>query len=143
MADLQLFLAAQAPVWPDVVSELAAGRKQSHWMWFVFPQIAGLGRSAMSARYALASVAEAAAYARHPLLGPRLRQATGLVLSHAGVPAEAILGGIVAVKFRSSMTLFALAAPEEACFRAALDAFCAGEPDPVTLRLASRDWSTG
>ena len=82
--DLDRFVAAQDPVWPRVVDELAAGRKRSHWMWFVFPQIAGLGTSAMSVRYALGSVEEAAAYLDHPVLGPRLREATDLMLGHAG-----------------------------------------------------------
>jgi uncharacterized protein (DUF1810 family) len=122
-ADLERFVAAQDPVWPTVVAELSAGAKRSHWMWFVFPQIAGLGQSAMSVRYALASRAEAAAYFAHPILGHRLREATDLMLAHAGRSADAILGGIDAVKFRSSMTLFDAAAPEEPRFRAALSAF--------------------
>jgi uncharacterized protein (DUF1810 family) len=134
---LERFVAAQDPVWPQVTAELAAGRKQSHWMWFVFPQLAGLGRSAMAERYALASVAEAAAYAGHPVLGPRLLQATGLLLRHAGQPAEAILGPVDAMKLRSSMTLFALARPEEPGFAAVLAAFWKGRPDPATLRLAA------
>ena len=132
---LEHFVAAQDPVWPGVVGELRAGRKRNHWMWFVFPQIAGLGRSASAQRYALASVAEAADYLDHPVLGPRLREATQLVLAHAGQPAEAILGGIDAMKLRSSMTLFAVARPAEACFAAALDAFWDGVPDPATLKL--------
>ena len=132
---LERFVAAQDPVWPDVVGELRAGRKRSHWMWFVFPQIAGLGRSAMAQHYALASVAEAADYLDHPVLGPRLREATQLVLAHAGQPAEAILGGIDATKLRSSMTLFAVARPKEPGFAAALDAFWDGVPDPATLEL--------
>jgi uncharacterized protein (DUF1810 family) len=132
---LERFVAAQDPVWARVTAELAAGRKRSHWMWFVFPQLAGLGTSAMSARYALGSVEEAAAYVAHPVLGPRLRQATDLMLAHAGEPAQAILGGIDAVKFRSSITLFRAAAPDEPRFGAALDAFYGGEPDPRTLAL--------
>jgi uncharacterized protein (DUF1810 family) len=134
-ADLERFVAAQDPVWPTVVAELSAGAKRSHWMWFVFPQIAGLGQSAMSVRYALASRAEAAAYLAHPILGHRLGEATDLMLAHAGRSADAILGGIDAVKFRSSMTLFDAAAPEEPRFRAALSAFCAGEPDPRTIAI--------
>jgi uncharacterized protein (DUF1810 family) len=134
-ADLERFVAAQDPVWPTVVAELSAGAKRSHWMWFVFPQIAGLGQSAMSVRYALASRAEAAAYFAHPILGHRLREATDLMLGHAGRSADAILGGIDAVKFRSSMTLFDAAAPEEPRFRAALSAFFAGEPDPRTIAI--------
>jgi uncharacterized protein (DUF1810 family) len=133
--DLERFVAAQDPVWPRVTAELAAGAKRSHWMWYVFPQVAGLGSSPMSARYAIASRAEAAALLAHPVLGPRLREATRLMLGHAGAPATAILGGIDAVKFRSSMTLFAEAAPDEPLFRQALAAFCDGEPDPRTLEL--------
>ena len=127
------FIAAQDRVWPAVIAELAAGAKRSHWMWFVFPQIAGLGTSAMSQRYALASVDEARAYLAHPVLGVRLAQATDLMLGHAGLSAESILGGIDAVKFRSSMTLFSAAAPGEPRFQAALDAFYGGSPDPRTL----------
>jgi uncharacterized protein (DUF1810 family) len=128
------FVAAQDPVWPQVTAELAAGAKRSHWMWFVFPQIAGLGTSAMAVRFALASVEEAEAYLAHPLLGARLRAATDLMLGHAGRPAEAVLGGIDAVKFRSSMTLFQAARPEPR-FAAALAAFYDGVPDPRTLAL--------
>ncbi len=131
------FVAAQDPVWPQVVAELEAGRKETHWMWFVFPQIAGLGRSGMAERYALASVAEAAAYLDHPVLGSRLRLATGLVLQHAGQPAEAILGPVDAMKLRSSMTLFALAHPGEPGFAAALDAFWDGDRDPATLAIVT------
>ncbi len=133
--DLERFVRAQDPVWRDVVAELAAGRKRSHWVWFVFPQIAGLGHSGMSRRYALGSVAEAADYAEHPVLGPRLRQATDLILAQAPQPPEAILGTIDALKFRSSMTLFALACPQGPRFGAALDAFWNGSPDPATLEL--------
>jgi uncharacterized protein (DUF1810 family) len=133
--DLDRFVVAQDRVWPQVVSELAAGAKRSHWMWFVFPQVAGLGRSAMAVRYALGSVEEAAAYLAHPVLGVRLAQATDLMLSHAGTPAETILGSIDAVKFRSSMTLFRAATPEDPRFDRALAAFFAGEPDPRTLEL--------
>jgi uncharacterized protein (DUF1810 family) len=132
---LERFVAAQDRVWPEVVAELAAGAKRSHWMWFVFPQVAGLGRSAMAVRYALDSVEGAAAYLAHPVLGLRLAQATDLMLGHAGRPAEAILGGIDAMKFRSSMTLFRAAAPEDPRFNRALAAFFGGEPDPRTLEL--------
>lgn len=137
---LDRFVAAQQPVWPQVVAELAEGRKRSHWMWFVFPQIAGLGHSAMSVRYALASREEAAAYLAHPLLGARLREATDLMLAHAGAPAGAILGGIDAIKLRSSMTLFHAAAPDEQRFADALAAFFAGAEDERTRALlAARD----
>jgi uncharacterized protein (DUF1810 family) len=132
---LDRFVAAQDPVWDRVVAELRAGRKTSHWMWFVFPQIEGLGSSPTAVRYALGSVGEAAAYLAHPLLGARLREATDLMLVQAGRPAEAVLGGIDAMKFRSSMTLFQAAAPGEGRFAAALAAFYDGRPDPRTLAL--------
>ena len=135
MDGLARFVSAQEPVWPQVLSELEAGAKHSHWMWFVFPQIAGLGSSAMSRRYAIASLAEARAYVAHPVLGPRLREATDLMLGHAGMPAVAILGGIDAVKFRSSMTLFQAADPDDRRFVRALDAFYGGVPDKRTLEL--------
>jgi uncharacterized protein (DUF1810 family) len=133
MEGLERFVAAQDRVWPAVVAELAAGAKRSHWMWFVFPQIEGLGFSAMSARFALASVEEARDYLAHPVLGPRLIEATELVLRHAGRPAEAILGPVDAMKLRSCLTLFRAARPGEPCFQAALDAFYDGEPDARTL----------
>ena len=129
---LERFVAAQDPVWPRVKAELAAGAKRSHWMWFVFPQIAGLGTSAMSVRYALASVAEARGYLAHPVLGARLREATDLMLGHAGRPAETVLGGIDAVKFRSSMTLFEAADPAEPRFRRRARGVLGGEPDRAT-----------
>ena len=137
--DFERFVEAQNPVWRDVVSELEAGRKRSHWMWFVFPQLAGLGSSPMAARYALGSVVEASGYLAHRVTGPRLREATGLVIGHAGTPAEAILGAVDAMKFRSSMTLFRLAVPDEPLFGRALDAFFDGAADPRTLALLGRD----
>jgi uncharacterized protein (DUF1810 family) len=129
------FVSAQDPVWPQVVAELAAGAKQSHWMWFVFPQVAGLGSSPTSVRFALASVAEARDYLAHPLLGPRLLRATDLVLGHAVRPADAILGPVDAMKLRSSMTLFRAARPGEPRFQVVLDAFWGGDPDPATLAI--------
>ncbi|TPE52243.1 DUF1810 domain-containing protein [Amaricoccus solimangrovi] len=134
-AGLERFVTAQAPVWQAVEAELAAGRKRSHWMWFIFPQIAGLGRSATSVHYALDDIGEARAYLAHPLLGARLRRAAELMLTHRGQPAERILGGIDAVKLRSSMTLFAAADPSEPLFPAVLDAFFEGSPDPATRAL--------
>ena len=131
--DLDRFVTAQGPVWADVRAELAAGRKASHWMWFVFPQIAGLGSSTMARRYALGSLAEARVYLDHPVLGLRLREAVGLMLRHAGTAPEAILGPVDAMKLRSCLTLFARAAPEEALFAQALAAFYGGAPDPATL----------
>lgn len=134
---LARFVAAQADVWPAPLDELRSGRKQSHWMWFVFPQVAGLGMSAMSQHYGIRSREEAAAYLDHDVLGPRLAETTDAVLGHSGRhSAEAIFGGIDAIKFRSSMTLFDAIAPDDR-FRRALDAFYGGEPDPATLRLLS------
>jgi uncharacterized protein (DUF1810 family) len=106
--DLQRFLDAQAPVYPRVVAELRGGRKVTHWMWFIFPQAAGLGRSAMSQRFAIRSDAEAAAYLAHPVLGARFRECTALVEAAVagGATLEAIFGGLDAMKFRSSMELF-------------------------------------
>lgn len=132
--DLERFVTAQDPVWARVTAELSAGRKQSHWMWFVFPQIAGLGMSATSQLYALPSKDAAKAYLTHPILGARIRETTYLMLGHKGKSAEAILGGIDALKFRSSMTLFDAADDGGGLFTEALDAFYAGEPDPETLK---------
>ena len=130
---LARFVAAQADIWPAPLDELRRARKQSHWMWFVFPQIAGLGMSAMSQHYAIRSREEAAAYLAHDLLGPRLAETTDAVLAHSRrATAEAIFGSIDAVKFRSSLTLFDAVAPDDR-YRRALDAFYAGEPDPATL----------
>ena len=131
--DLGRFVEAQAGAYGRALDELRRGRKASHWMWFVFPQIAGLGHSAMAQRYAIRSVEEARAYLAHPVLGERLRETTSAMLSHAGRSARDILGVTDDAKFRSCMTLFGSAAPAEPCFRAALDAFFAGEPDPLTL----------
>jgi uncharacterized protein (DUF1810 family) len=119
------------------IGELRRGRKTSHWMWFVFPQIAGLGMSPTSQRYALQSVDEARAYLAHPLLGARLRDCAAAVLEHPGRSAEQILGGIDAVKLQSSATLFELADPTEPLFAAVLDTFYAGARDRRTLQLAT------
>ena len=130
--DLERFVAAQAGMYPSVVAELRDGRKTGHWMWFVFPQVAGLGMSEMSRRYAIGSLSEAVAYLEHPVLGPRLRECAGIVLATDGRSAEAIFGGIDAVKLRSSMTLFHRAAPDETVFRDVLDRFFGGVADPAT-----------
>ncbi len=132
--DLQRFIDAQAPVYGRVCGELRNGRKQSHWMWFIFPQIAGLGHSPMAQRYAISSLAEAKAYLEHPILGPRLRECTRLVLSVEGRSAREILGARDDMKFRSCLTLFAHAAPDEPLFRGALDKFFGGEEDPLTVQ---------
>lgn len=105
--DAERFLRAQAPVWETVRAELAEGRKRSHWMWFVFPQLRGLGRSSTAALYGLDGPGDAAAYLAHPVLGPRLSEAASLMLSHSGRPAEAILGPVDSLKLRSCATLFA------------------------------------
>lgn len=129
---LQRFVDAQAPVIVRVRQELRAGRKRSHWMWFVFPQIAGLGRSETAQCYAMASLAEARAYAAHAVLGPRLVACTELVLAVEGRTAEDIFGRPDCLKFRSSMTLFARATGD-AVFRRALDKYFGGEEDPATV----------
>ena len=136
MADpfnLERFVEAQAPVYDAVRRELEAGRKQSHWMWFIFPQIAGLGQSPTSIRFAIASLNEAKAYLAHPILGPRLGECARLTLDAEGRTARDIFGPIDEMKFRSSMTLFALAAPDEEVFQRCLDKYFAGRPDPATL----------
>ncbi len=131
---LDRFVAAQAGAYPRALAELRDGAKTSHWMWFVFPQLAGLGRSEIARFYAIRDAAEARAYLAHPLLGPRLVEATQAVIAAPG-SAEAILGGIDAIKLRSSMTLFAAVAQDAAPFEAALDRFFAGEADAATLTL--------
>jgi uncharacterized protein (DUF1810 family) len=133
--ELERFVAAQEGVYPRALAELSQGRKASHWMWFVFPQIAGLGRSATARFYAIGSAAEARAYLAHPLLGPRLRACAEAVLVHRDRGAEAILGAVDALKLRSSMTLFEAAAEDPAPFAAVLDGFFAGERDAATLGL--------
>jgi len=130
---LQRFLDAQAGVYGAVVAELRAGQKRTHWMWFVFPQIAGLGLSPTSVFYAIGSMEEARAYAVHPTLGARLSECAGLVLSVDGRTALQIFGGVDARKFQSSMTLFAEARPEERVFAACLEKYYAGERDKATL----------
>lgn len=131
--DLQRFVDAQAPVYQRVVAELRHGQKQSHWMWFIFPQIEGLGSSPMAQRFAIASRAEAEAYLDHPLLGPRLRECTRLVTAVECRAIDAILGYPDDLKFRSSMTLFASVAGDKTDFAAALDKFYGGEIDRSTL----------
>jgi uncharacterized protein (DUF1810 family) len=133
--NLQRFVEAQAPVYDCVLAELRRGEKTSHWMWFIFPQLRGLGHSAMARRYGIASKAEAEAYLRHPTLGARLVECTRLVNRVEGRSLHDIFDSPDDMKFRSSMTLFARAAPEERTFLAALDKYCGGEPDPRTLAL--------
>ena len=135
--NLQRFVDAQAPVYAQVLAELGAGSKRSHWMWFIFPQFAGLGHSEMARRFAIASREEAAAYLAHPLLGPRLRECCRLTTQVEGRSARQIFGSLDDVKFRSSLTLFAAAAPDEAVFATALRKYFAGEPDASTLERLS------
>ena len=129
------FLEAQAPVYDAVVTELAAGKKTSHWMWFIFPQLEGLGSSPMARRFALSGVDAASAYLAHPVLGPRLIECTRLVLAVEGRTAHEIFGSPDDLKFRSSMTLFARAAPGPSAFADALGKYYGGIEDPRTLRL--------
>jgi uncharacterized protein (DUF1810 family) len=133
--DLERFVAAQdsAGTYRRAVAELRSGRKTSHWMWFVFPQIAGLGRSTIAQAYAISDLAEAQAYLAHPVLGPRLVECAEILASHRGRSAEQIFGGIDAIKLRSSMTLFAHADPDQTIFRQVIDQYCDG-PDPETER---------
>ncbi len=129
---LDRFVTAQESSYDHAVDELRRGRKTSHWMWFVFPQIAGLGHSATAQHYAISSLAEARAYLQHPVLGARLRECAGIVAATEGRTAEQIFGGIDAMKLHSSMTLFHLAAPDELVFTAALERFFAGTLDTAT-----------
>jgi len=131
--NLQRFVTAQAPVFAEVCEELRAGRKRGHWMWFVFPQIKGLGHSALAVKYALSSREEAQAYAAHPLLGPRVRECTRLVTAVEGLSIEQIFGYPDFLKFRSSLTLFAQVTSDNQVFLAALQKYFAGEFDELTL----------
>ena len=131
--DLERFVEAQAPVYEQVRREMEAGRKQSHWMWFIFPQIAGLGQSPMSIRFAIASLDEAKAYLAHPVLGPRLRECARLALNVEGKSAREIFGSIDEMKFVSSMTLFARAAPDEVVFQRCIQKYFVGNSAPATL----------
>jgi uncharacterized protein (DUF1810 family) len=132
--DLERFAGPQNAVWPRVLAEMAAGRKQSHWIWFVFPQVMGLGASFRSAHFAIRSRAEAQAYLAHPVLGPRLREITTLALRIENRSARDIFGDPDDLKFRSSMTLFDAIAPSD-IFAAALDKYFNGEHDDRTLSI--------
>ena len=131
--DLQRFLDAQDEVYESVLAELRDGLKQEHWIWFIFPQLRGLGTSSMSTRYGISSLDEAHAYVTHPVLGARLRECTGLVNVVNGRSIEEILGWTDAMKFRSSMTLFSRATADNAVFDQALHRFFSGQPDQLTL----------
>ena len=137
--DLERFVQAQAPVYATVLKELRSGHKRTHWMWFIFPQLGGLGSSEMAQRYAIRSGDEAAAYLAHPVLGARLRECATIVGSLDGRSAEEIFGHPDELKFRSSMTLFSLAGPDEPAFGAALQKYFAGSRDRRTLELLAAD----
>jgi uncharacterized protein (DUF1810 family) len=132
---LERFVEAQADVYAGVLEELGAGRKESHWMWFIFPQMKGLGRSSMALHYGIGSLEEATAYLRHPVLGGRLRECVELVNGIEGRTAREIFGTPDDMKFRSSMTLFARAAEDGEVFNAALKKYFRGVPDPLTEEL--------
>lgn len=134
--DLDRFVMKQQDVYDDVLEELRRGRKTSHWIWFIFPQVAGLGHSAMSRQFAIDSLDEARAYLAHPVLGARLRECAEILLATRGRTAEEILGSIDAMKLRSSMTLFHRAAPDEPVFAQVLDRYYRGLTDEATnMRL--------
>jgi uncharacterized protein (DUF1810 family) len=137
--DLERFTQAQEPIYKRVLAELTAGRKQTHWMWFIFPQLRGLGSSATAQRFGIVSLAEARAYLRHPLLGARLRECTQLLSASSGRSIDQILGYPDDLKFRSCMTLFRLAASgnDAELFAGALRKFFGGEEDSLTRELLS------
>ncbi len=132
---LDRFADAQASKWKDVVAELSEGRKRTHWMWFVFPQLKGLGRSATAALYGIDGLREAKAFLAHPLLRARLEEVCRLLLALPPQPIARVLGSPDDLKLRSSMTLFAAADPEAVLYRDVLDRYFGGEPDPATLAL--------
>lgn len=134
--DLDRFTGAQDRVYPQVLRELKTGAKRTHWMWFIFPQIAGLGQSVTARHYAIASLDEARAYLAHPVLGERLRECAALALAIEGRTAQQVFPHPDDLKFRSSMTLFSLADPGEPLFRDCLHKYFGGAADPATLRLA-------
>jgi len=136
--DLNRFVEAQAANYAQALSEVRAGRKRSHWSWYVLPQIRGLGSSANSVRYAISGPAEARAYLEHPLLGARLRECVVAMTGHEGLSAAAILGDIDALKFRSCLTLFARVAEADSPFHVALDKYFSGIEDPATISLLAR-----
>ena len=138
--DLQRFVEAQARVYDIAFDEIANGRKRGHWMWFVFPQLRGLGRSSTAQIYGIRSLTEARAYLAHPLLGTRLRECVEAALEHSGRPLIDVFGSPDDLKFRSSMTLFARAAgPGELLFQTAIDHLCGGRADATTLDLLRED----
>ena len=136
--DLQRFVDAQEHVYERALSEIKSGRKRSHWMWFIFPQIDGLGASSMSKRYAIRSVAEAKAYLAHPLLGPRLLESAEAVLAVETTSALELFGSPDDMKLRSCATLFASVSSEESVFRQLINKYFDGKPDDSTLQLIAK-----
>ncbi|NLX49081.1 MAG: DUF1810 domain-containing protein [Methanospirillum sp.] len=141
--DLERFVQAQRPVYQQALSELRAGRKRSHWMWYIFPQLAGLGRSPTSREFSIRTLAEAEAYLRHPVLGPRLVECAEAVLAVEGRPALEIFGSPDDRKLRSCATLFALVSPPGSVFHRLLDRYFQGEPDARTPALLGLDGGRG
>lgn len=135
---LQRFIDAQARVWDEVLAELQQARKRTHWMWFVFPQLAELGRSGTARFYGICGAEEARAYLAHPLLGARLRECCELVLNADGVSAQGVFGAVDAMKLKSCLTLFGAVSPQTAVFQKCLDRYFAGERDSLTLELLAR-----
>lgn len=136
--NLQRFLDAQRADYPAALAEVTAGRKRSHWMWYIFPQVQGLGYSEMAHRYGIAGAAEAAAYLAHPVLGQRLLEISRALLALPGSNATTVMGSPDDLKLRSSMTLFAQVPGADAVFQAVLDKFFGGQPDTKTLQLLGR-----
>lgn len=141
--ELERFVQAQAVGYDQAMVELRAGCKRTHWIWYVLPQLVGLGHSAMARRYAISGLDEARAYLAHPLLGTRLCESVAAINAHPDLSAQAILGSIDALKFRSCLSLFLLAAPGGEPFQTALAQFFGGTPDPATLALTARPATPG
>lgn len=137
--NLNRFVEAQRAVYDGVIAELNLGKKTGHWIWFIFPQIAGLGESSMARRYSLSSIQEARAYNAHPVLGPRLAECTRIVLATKDRSVEQIFGELDALKFRSCMTLFSIADPDNEIFQKAVDRCFEGLPDTLTLKVLNAD----
>ena len=135
---MQKFIEAQEAIYPQVLSELEAGRKVSHWMWFIFPQIQGLGRSSTAQYYAIKDAEQAQAYLRHPVLGTRLKECAEILLRLKGKTAIDIFGDIDAVKLRSSMTLFSVVAGQDSVFARVLKKYFDAEPDALTLQILNK-----
>jgi uncharacterized protein (DUF1810 family) len=136
--NLQRFVAAQEPEFEEVCSELREGQKTGHWMWYIFPQIEGLGTSRLAQKFAISSLEEATAYLEHPILGPRMRESARLVTLITGRSAVQIFGHLDSLKFRSSMTLFTLTTPDNQVFKDALQKYFSGEFDTLTLEILSQ-----